>query len=141
MQAPWTTLRYRDGHMLHSPDQGRIEITLCYDGRACISDLPRPRDKPRVTEVQVAPWVLDAITSCLHEAGFPDLPPRTLPVGVRVVLLSVATADGVVQVWISPAHRRELPPLDQAMRLLEAVAHAATRGEPRHGPIERALLA
>lgn len=141
MQASWTTLRYRDGHMLHSPEQGRIEMTLCCDGRACISDLPRPRDTPRVTEVQVAPWVLEAVTTYLHEAGFPDLPPRSLPVGVRVVLLSVAAPDGVVQVWICPAHRRELPPLDQAMRLLEAVAHAVTRGEPRHEALERALLA
>lgn len=142
MQASWTTLRYRDGHMLHSPDQGRVEMTLYCDGRACISDVPRPRATPQLREVRVAPWVIEAVTAGLHEAGFPDLPPRSLPVGVRVILLSVAAPAGVVQVWIAPAHRSELPALDHAMRLLEAVTHAATRRAPEHHDLlERALLA
>jgi hypothetical protein len=129
MHATWTTLRYRDGYLLHAPHHGgRIEMTLWSDGRARVASLPRPRGTPQVFEGLAAGWAVDAIANGLREVGFPDLPPRPLPEGVRVALLSVAAPGGTAQAWIAPAHRHELPPLDLAMKLIESIAHAVSHG-------------
>ena len=129
MPVDWTTLRYCDGYMLRAPTVGgRVEMTLFRDGQVRVSNLPALRRTPQAFEARAAPWVIEGISAELADAGFPALPVRSLPVGVRVTLLSLATRDYIAQVWVSREHRLERPPLHRAMQMLEALAHAASHG-------------
>ena len=143
MPADWTTLRYCDGYTLRTPTiGGRVEMTLFRDGQVRVSNLPAYRRTPQAFEARAAPWVIEGITAELSEAGFPGLPVHTLPVGVRVTLLSLATRDYIAQVWVSRKHRLERPPLHRAMQMLEAIAYAASHGSLGEcGAFERSLLA
>lgn len=116
-------------------------MTLSRDGHARVSTLPRLRQTPQVFEARVAAWVLEAITVGLGEAGFPDLPSHPIPGAARITLLSLALPDRLVQVWVTPTHREQAPPLHRAMRMLEAIAHSASHGALGHATaFDRPLL-
>ena len=103
-------------------------MTLSRDGQAHVNSLATQRRTPQAFVARVAPWAIEGITKGLSESGFPPQGLRPLPVGIRVNLLSLTTRHHMVQLWLSREHRRELPSLDRALRMLEAIAYAASHG-------------
>lgn len=128
MQDTWTTVRYVDGYIRDaSGNTGRVEITIWRDCRARVSYRIRPTSTLIEFERSIADWVLPELYSHLRDAGFPDLPKHKPVVGERVGLLSIATGKHTVQAWILRRHR-QMPAVNRAMRLLEAVASALSGG-------------
>lgn len=141
-EEPWTALRYRDGNE-HSPANpfGRVDLTLWPDGRVRVEHIARPSAPPRVFEAQLDAWVLPTLFADLHSAGFPALPRRTpLPDG-RGALLTIGRSHRTDQAWVVPAHRQQQKAVDRVALLLEAIAHAASRGALGfYAPPHRAVL-
>lgn len=117
MLDTWTT-RAQDER------RGRVELTIWQDRRARAAHCVRTRPA-RTFEGALADWVLPELLEHLNTAGFPG--PRATPTAVRVALLSVATRDGPLQMWLSPGHR-VTQAYDRAVLLLEGVVHALSRG-------------
>lgn len=129
MLETWTTIRYREGYA-SSPEErgGSVEMTLWNDRRSRVAFMERPRASMVVFEGLLADWVLPELFVHLRAVGFPQLPPHAGAPGIRVGLLSIASAKGVHQSWIFPGQRMRLPPLERSMQILEGVAYALSKG-------------
>lgn len=128
MQDTWTTVRYLDGYIRDvSGNTGRVEITVWPDCCARVAYRIRPSSTLIVFERSIADWVLPELYSHLRGAGFPALPKHKPGIGERVGLLSIATGRHTLQAWIMRIHR-QVPAMNQAVLLLEAVASALSGG-------------
>lgn len=139
MTSSWTTLRYREVYGGNGDDgTGHIEMTLWCDRRVRVAHMVA---QPEIFEGRLAEWVWPELVAHLRAAGFPTLA-RPASAQGRGALLSTATENGALEMmWIWPEHRRN-DRLDRAVRLLEAVAHAASAGSLAfYRAVEREVLA
>jgi len=128
MQDTWTTVRYLDGYIRDAlGNTGRVEITVWPDRRARVAFRIRPTSTLIVFERAIADWILPELFTHLREAGFPALPKHKPALGERVGLLSIASGRSTLQAWILRVHR-QIPAMNRAMRLLEAIASALSGG-------------
>ncbi|MBA3549019.1 MAG: hypothetical protein H0T76_21255 [Nannocystis sp.] len=142
MQDAWTTVRYLDGYTRDvSGNSGRVAITVWPDGRARVEYRIKANSTLIVFERALAAWVLPELLLQLRETGFPALPKHKAGPHDRMGLLSVATATGMLQAWILPAHR-QMPAVNHSILLLEAIASALSGGSlVAYGALERPVLA
>ena len=139
MTSSWTTLRYRETYGPPGEDRtGHIEMTLWCDRRVRVAHMTA---QPAVFERRLAEWVWPELVAHLRAAGFPTLT-RPASAQGRGSLLSTATENGALQMmWLWPESRQNVR-LDRAVRVLEAIAHAASAGSLNlYRAIEREVLA
>ncbi|HEY0134066.1 MAG TPA: hypothetical protein VGB85_08300 [Nannocystis sp.] len=139
MTSSWTTLRYREAYGAPGDDRaGHVEMTLWCDRRVRVAHMLA---RPAVFEGTLAEWVWPELEMQLRAAGFPTLSRPATAQG-RGALLSTATENGALQMmWIWPELRKNVR-LDRAVRVLEAIAHAASAGSLKlYRAIEREVLA